>query len=101
MIRPAGIALGLEKGDLFSSVIKEEEIRLKKGDLLIIHTDGFTEAMDSDHKEYGEERLLDVIRKNRDKNSRALIESVSMDVREFTQSHPQHDDMTMVSLRVE
>ena len=100
MIRPRGIALGLEKGELFSNVIKEEEIRLKRGDLLVFHTDGFTEAMDSDHEEYGERRLLDVIRKNKDKDSMALIESVSKDVRQFTQLHPQHDDMTMVSVKV-
>jgi len=100
LIQPSGIALGLDKGDIFSDVIREQEIKLQKGDLLIFHTDGFTEAMNENHDEYGEERLLNVIRKNKDKSSTALIDAVSREVHKFTQAHPQHDDMTMVSVKV-
>ena len=101
LIEPSGIALGLESGDVFSDVIHEEEIGLERGDLLVLHTDGFTEAMNENQDEYGEERLVDIIRKNKDKDSMALIEAVSQDVRQFTETYPQHDDMTMVSVRVQ
>jgi len=100
LIEPSGIALGLEKGDVFSDVIREQEIDLQKGDLLVFHTDGFTEAMNKHHVEYGEKRLVEIIRENKDKDSRTLIEAVNHDVRQFTEAYPQHDDMTMVSVRV-
>ena len=100
LIEPSGIGLGLERGDVFQKVIREKEIKLQKGDLFIVHTDGFTEAMNKNYNEYGEERLVNIIRENMDKSSKELIEAVSQDVRKFRQTHPQHDDMTMVSMRV-
>lgn len=99
-IEPSGIALGLEEGDVFSDVIHEQEIDLEPGDLLVFHTDGFNEAMNKHNDEYGEERLLDIIQKNKNKTSRELIDAVKHDVHTFTESHPQHDDMTMVTVKV-
>ena len=81
-------------------MIHEEEIGLERGDLLVLHTDGFTEAMNEHQDEYGEDRLVDIIRKNKEKDSKGLIEAVSQDVRQFTETYPQHDDMTMVLLKV-
>jgi len=100
VIQPPGIALGLESGDIFSRVMTEETIHLESGDLFILHTDGFTEAMDKNNSEYGEARLNEVILKNRDAAPRQLIEAVSQDVHAFTANHPQHDDMTMVVFKV-
>jgi serine phosphatase RsbU (regulator of sigma subunit) len=99
-IEPSGIALGLEKNSLFQNVIKEMEIYLKKGDIFIIYTDGFTEAMDSKKDEYSEERLMAVIRENRNKDVDTIIKRIHQDVNKFTQDHHQHDDMTMIVLKV-
>jgi len=100
LIEPSGIGLGLERGDVFQNVITEQEIDLQTGDLLVFHTDGFTEAMNKHYHEYGEERLVNIIRENLDKSSKEIIDAVSLDVKTFRQTHPQHDDMTMVSVRV-
>jgi sigma-B regulation protein RsbU (phosphoserine phosphatase) len=100
LIEPSGIGLGLESGDVFQNVIREQEINLQTGDLLIFHTDGFTEAMNRHYHEYGEAHLINVIRENINKTSKEIIEAVSRDVKTFRQTHPQHDDMTMVSVKV-
>ena len=99
-IEPAGMALGLDSGKIFSAIISEQEIKLNKGDLLIFYTDGFTEAMNKKLDLYGEDRLLNIIQKNKDKNAKELIKAVCQDVRDFTKEQPQYDDMTMVSLKV-
>ncbi len=101
VIQPPGIALGLESGDIFSRVMTEETIQLESGDLFVLHTDGFTEAMDKNNSEYGEARLTDVILKNRNASPRKLIDAVSQNVHAFTANHPQHDDMTMVVIRAD
>ena len=99
-IQPEGIALGLEKGDLFNNVIQDYEIQLKKGDWLILYTDGFVEAMDSSRSDYGEERLLKMIRENKDLKAKELIKAICHDVTLFSKNHPQYDDMTMVAIKV-
>ena len=101
MLQPQGIGLGLEEGDVFQRVIVEEEITLSKGDLLVFYTDGFTEAMNKNLEEYGEERFFEVVRENEHKSSREIIESVYQDVKSFVKEFPQHDDMTMVVARVD
>lgn len=101
MLEPEGIALGLEEGAVFTQVIREQEIKLKKGDLLIFYTDGFTEAMNKHLEEYGEERLLKVIKANEEKPAKEIIEAVCRDVQSFVKDYPQHDDMTMVVVKIE
>ena len=80
--------------------IQDYEIQLKKGDWLILYTDGFVEAMDSSRSDYGEERLLKMIRENKDLKAKELIKAICHDVTLFSKNHPQYDDMTMVAIKV-
>lgn len=98
-IQPEGIALGLERGKVFLDVIEDKRITLEKGDSVILYTDGFVEAMNRDHIEYGEDRLLQSIQKNIHLSSKELIDTVCREVKGFADDHPQHDDMTMVSVK--
>jgi sigma-B regulation protein RsbU (phosphoserine phosphatase) len=100
LLKPQGIALGIEKGEVFQGIIKRGHIQLEKGDLIAFYTDGFTEAMNKNLEEYGEERLCQVIRQNREKSARMIIDLVIQDVQEFVKEYPQHDDMTMVIVKV-
>jgi hypothetical protein len=101
MLEPEGIALGLEEGEIFTDVIREQEIKLNKGDLLIFYTDGFTEAMNKHLEEYGENRLLEIVKANEDKPAREIIDAVHRDVISFVNDYPQHDDMTMVVVKID
>jgi len=99
-LKPEGIALGIEKGEIFNLVIKEECIELKKGDLIVFYTDGFTEAMNKELEEYGEKRLCRTILSSKDKPVSQIIDTVVADVHGFVKGYPQHDDMTMVVVKV-
>ena len=100
MLEPGGIALGLDPGEVFSDVIREQEVKLERGDILVFYTDGFTEAMDRELEEYGEDRMTAVIRDNSHVSAKEMVDAVCMDVREFVKDFPQHDDMTMVVVKV-
>lgn len=99
-LQPKGIAVGLEAGSKFDRSLEEHEISLESGDVLAFYTDGFTEASTADGDEYGEEQLLDIVTENRDLSANALIQKIVRGVKAFVGNHPQHDDMTMVVIKV-
>ncbi|MCK5572240.1 MAG: PP2C family protein-serine/threonine phosphatase [Bacteroidetes bacterium] len=98
---PKGIAVGLEPGPKFQQFLEEDEIDLVSGDVLTLYTDGFTEARRHDGEEYGEDRLLEVISRFKNRTASEIIDRVVQSIREFTGNQPQHDDMTMVVIKVE
>ncbi|MEW6732678.1 MAG: PP2C family protein-serine/threonine phosphatase [Acidobacteriota bacterium] len=100
-LKPSGMALGLDRGRVFSKTLEIQELDLRSGDLLVLYTDGFTEAMNERREEFGEERFLNLFSSFRNGyRSREIIEIVCEEVRRFVGHHPQHDDMTMVVIRV-
>lgn len=94
-----GMALGLEQGSIFTSTLNEEEIKINKGDVFVLYTDGFTEAMNERHELYSEERLVELIKKNRNLSPHDLLNLVLKDVKKFVDNYPQHDDMTILILK--
>ncbi len=65
------------------------------GDMFALYTDGITEAFDHADEEFGEERLIEVLRRNRERSSGALLDAVVEEVRRFS-PHEQRDDITMI-----
>jgi len=72
---------------------------LQKGDILIIYTDGIIETTDQNNKEYGIERMIDIIVNNKDKSSRELINTILKDVEDFRGNNPAEDDRTLVIIK--
>jgi serine phosphatase RsbU (regulator of sigma subunit) len=71
------------------------ECELFPGDTLALYTDGLTESFNAEGEEFGEERLIETLRRCRELSSKALLASLVDDVRQFS-SHEQHDDITVV-----
>jgi serine phosphatase RsbU (regulator of sigma subunit)/predicted enzyme related to lactoylglutathione lyase len=71
------------------------ELEIFSGDTLTLYTDGITESLNSAGDEYGEQRLIEVLRRDRDFSSAALLASIVEDVRHFS-PHEQHDDITLI-----
>ncbi len=95
-----GIALGLEKGSIFEQTLQEQVIKLTSGTTLVFYTDGFTEAMNSKLEEFGDDAFLMTITKNYHLSAENLIQKLLGEVEGFAGTHPQHDDMTVVVLKV-
>jgi hypothetical protein len=99
-LSPKGMALGLERGVVFDSVLEEMEIPLQSGEVLVFYTDGFTEAMNDRAEEFGEARLVNAVARHRRQSADEIIRNLCDEVKQFTGATPQHDDMTMVVVKV-
>ena len=98
-ITPEGIGLGLAIGDKFEKNLEETTIHLEKNELLVFYTDGITEAMNEKNEEYGEDRLLEICRLNRDKPVANIQADLLNSVDEFVGSCQPHDDQTMIIIK--
>ena len=74
---------------------------LEAGDILVIHTDGVTDAMNVAEEPFGEERLYAVVRANHHLDAQRLVQCISEAVKEFAQGAKPFDDMTLLVLKVE
>ena len=70
--------------------------RLDKGDILVVYSDGLTDAQNQQEEMFGEKRLLQLIRQEAPSGSRALQQRFLQAIEEFTQGTPQTDDITFV-----
>lgn len=79
---------------------RQETIDLRSGDLLVAYTDGLTEALDPKGVEYGEANLLSVLRSAGHLSASELSDCIVASVQEWCRETPQHDDMTLVIMKV-
>ena len=98
-IRPSGIGLGLNFTDHFVNTLDEIRINLEEDDLIVLYTDGITEAKNINLDDFGslefEKILLENCSKHVDEISNNVIREVSL----FSRNIPQHDDITLVILK--
>ncbi|MFC2155057.1 PP2C family protein-serine/threonine phosphatase [Acidobacteriota bacterium] len=100
LYNPGGIAIGFRKGDAYKSIIKEKTIPIDKGDIFVFYTDGVTEAMNTKLEIFGERRLKEVIEQCSQLPPREVERRIIEAVKGFSGDAPQHDDFTMVIVKV-
>jgi sigma-B regulation protein RsbU (phosphoserine phosphatase) len=77
----------------------EMRAQLGKGDVLVIYSDGVTEATNPAEEEFGEQELIEVVRKNRAQPAEAIVNAVTEAVSQFSTGAPQADDITLIVAR--
>jgi sigma-B regulation protein RsbU (phosphoserine phosphatase) len=82
-----------------NSQYDEAVVPLNPGDLLVIFSDGVTEAANESREEFGEQGLAAVIRENLSETSRGLIEKIVTAVKRHAGNRPQTEDITLVVIR--
>ncbi|NEQ64992.1 MAG: AAA family ATPase [Symploca sp. SIO2D2] len=92
-----GFPLGLEEE--ISDFIAQEQVQLNPGDVVVLYTDGITEAFDINQEQYGLEKLCEIIRANSSLSAEAIKQAVIDDVREHIGSQKVFDDITLVVLK--
>jgi phosphoserine phosphatase RsbU/P len=97
LCRSRGIALGVVPDVSIASTTLD----LRHGDILVLYTDGVTEAFNDQNVAFGDERLRNFVRANRAKPAREVLEGLVAEIRAFTGSAPQSDDITLVVVKVE
>jgi sigma-B regulation protein RsbU (phosphoserine phosphatase) len=102
ILAPDGLVLGLniDHGEMFERLLEEHTLALHVGDLALFFTDGISEAMNENDDFFGEGRLGRLIEQHAHLSSEELRERVLREVQAFVGNAPQHDDMTMIFLKV-
>jgi len=72
-----------------------DERAMFEGDTLVLFTDGVTEALSETGEEFGEERLIGAVRRNRELPSQGMLRAILDDVQKFS-AREQHDDITLI-----
>jgi sigma-B regulation protein RsbU (phosphoserine phosphatase) len=80
---------------------KEDTLQMDHGDMLVMYTDGVTEAMNPALEEFGEVRLVPIIAQQKGVGCQAMIEAIKAGMAEFVADAEQSDDVTMLVLKRE
>ncbi len=94
-VRAAGVPIGMFCAGNYAP----ERLKLAAGDTLFLYTDGLTEACSPSEEEYGEERLIESLKKVRGVSPAAMIEACLEDLAAFRAGVPLADDLTLMALR--
>lgn len=94
----------LTTGGIVLSVVEDfqfedETVSLAPGDMVVMYSDGITEAVNKTQEQYGDQRFIKVLSEARSKSSRAIIEDVLRSVNAFAADTPQTDDMAILVLK--
>ena len=92
-------ATGLPLGMFCDGQFSLHRTRLAAGDLIVLQTDGISEARNSRDEEYGTERLTEIVREHRDQSPGELISTCMKDLRAYRTNLEGPDDITMMVIR--
>ncbi|HEY9665298.1 MAG TPA: SpoIIE family protein phosphatase, partial [Coleofasciculaceae cyanobacterium] len=92
-----GFPIGLDEE--IADFIASEQVQLNPGDVVVLYTDGITEAFDIDRKQYGIERLCEVVQRNCDCTAQEIRQVIIEDVRRHIGEQKLFDDITLVVLK--
>jgi sigma-B regulation protein RsbU (phosphoserine phosphatase) len=91
-----GLPIGIERGTKY----EQKSFRIEKGDVAVLYTDGIIEAMNANGEQYTFESLAKVVLKNAHLSPNELIEKIKSDLKVFVGNAPQHDDQTLLLMKV-
>jgi sigma-B regulation protein RsbU (phosphoserine phosphatase) len=101
---PNGMVLGLRidgAAEKFAELLEEDQIVLRNGDVIVLYTDGITEAMNASSDLFGDHRLSRIVEEHGHLESGELRERILREIEAFVGGADQHDDMTMILMKIE
>jgi sigma-B regulation protein RsbU (phosphoserine phosphatase) len=104
VLTPSGMVVGLRfpgAAEKFEELLEEHRIDLSVGDVIVLYTDGITEAMNPASDLFGETRLCSIVEEHGHLASGELRERILREIESFVAGADQHDDMTMILVKVE
>ena len=100
-LKPKGFPVGIDlpEEDMFAKNMALQKVSLQKNDMLVIYTDGITEAMNPEKLQFGEDRLVQVIKENSHLTPAEFVEKLNESIAQFTRGAEQNDDITVVAIK--
>ncbi|HJT86626.1 MAG TPA: SpoIIE family protein phosphatase [Bryobacteraceae bacterium] len=101
LVRASGESQMIEGGGPVMGILpvapySEQRASLGPGDVLVIYSDGVTEATNTAEEEYGEERFIETLKQHRGDSASAIVSAITSSVSQFTSGAPQADDITLM-----
>ena len=97
VLRRTGIPLGLRPDTVYH---ESGVIELLPGQMLLMLTDGYEEAVNPEEEMFGTDAVLEIVKKNRDRSAADILQILHDQVRAFTGNAPQLDDLTAILVKV-
>lgn len=94
-----GIALGMVRNKSYSNFIQTNEFGYRPGDIMVLYTDGITEAKDSRGEEFGYEKLAEIILEVKDAGAKEIQDHIIKRLYEFTGTQNINDDYTTMIVK--
>lgn len=100
-LKPKGFPVGIDlpEENMFAKNLALQKVSLQKNDMLVIYTDGITEAMNTAKEQFGEDRLVKVIKENAHLTPSEFVEKLNESIAQFTRGAEQNDDITVVAIK--
>jgi phosphoserine phosphatase RsbU/P len=98
-VKSPGMVVGIDSGSVFDRITVDFAVPLERNDCLVLYTDGVTETLNSEDDEFGVDRMMQSLRASANDGAQAIVKRIIEDVREFTGSVPQNDDITVIAIR--
>ncbi|MCV9388085.1 GAF domain-containing SpoIIE family protein phosphatase [Reichenbachiella ulvae] len=94
-----GLGLGILRNSNFHKYVQVNDFEYKKDDVLVLYTDGVTEACNADKEQFGTERLLSALTKHADQPPKNIQQGIINELYEFCGKRSLDDDYTLVILK--
>ena len=104
LVRASGDSLRLSEGGIVLSVLEqfpyqEQAVPFGPGDLLVVYSDGISEAMNTDQQQFGQESIASLVLQNRHRTAREILDAILAGVHVHVGSAAQMDDMTLLVVK--
>lgn len=100
LLKSKGIGLGLDNEYVFNKNLEEIELEFKTDDIFAFYTDGLNEAMNLQREEFGIDKIVNIIMKNSDKESKDIKMELIKSIREHRANAEQNDDISLVIIKI-
>ena len=95
-LKPDGMGLGLDFSNRFKDSLEEKEIQLTEDDVIVLYTDGVTEAKNHQMQDFGEDLLKKILADNYCSDVHDISRNIIREIAEFSKDTDQYDDITLV-----
>ena len=92
--------MALDRSGRFEKILAEDRVKLDSGDIFLFFTDGLSEAMNPRADLFGESRLRGILEQHSERTLEDLREKIIDEIFTFAEGEDQHDDMTMVLVKI-
>jgi serine phosphatase RsbU (regulator of sigma subunit) len=100
LLQTEGMAIGLDKGEVFDRSLKEETISFNIGDVFLFYTDGLTEGRNKALEEFGEERLMELVNQYKNDSAQEILHKIRKSYNKFVGKKEPDDDLTCLVVKI-